>query len=625
MFANQQFPQMPKLFSSLKFNPLAVLLLTCLGSQLMLAGEYLSPEALVPLDDGARMLVVERTGKQLAIFDTASQKVTREIELDREPSGAAVSEDGKSLYVTVGTGQGEVLVIETKSGKVRKRIAAGHSPMAPVLSKNGKKLYVCSRFDTAVSVIDLKKGKLVKSIPMMREPIEAAITPDGRYLFVTNHMPDGRADLEYVASKLSVIDTKSDTLLKHIKLVNGAEGMREVVVSPDGKFAYATHLMARFQVPTTQIERGWINTNAISVIRVEDQELMFTVLLDDVDLGFANPWAIDISDDGKLLVVSSAGNHEIRLIDLPAMTAKINDAVSSMGEEAEAMHLNAHNDLSFISSVSTRVRLKGKGPRGLRLIGNKIYVAEYFSDSIGVVELAETGKAASVSSVPVGPEIPMDQVRLGEYFFNDASLCFQNWQSCASCHSSDGRMDALNWDLLNDGIGNPKNVKSLLLSHETPPAMATGVRAMAEVAVRAGIKYIQFAVRPEEDAEAIDAYLKSLEPVPSPKLVDGHLSPAALRGEALFSREGCIQCHSGPYYTDMKLHDLGTGLGQDVGKGFDTPTLVEVWRTSPYLHDGRVVTMEEVVRVHNPIREWSNQGPMLEGEVADLAEYVDSL
>ncbi|MEX0320644.1 MAG: cytochrome D1 domain-containing protein [Puniceicoccaceae bacterium] len=590
-----------------------------------MAGDYLSPEALVALDDGERMLVVERTGKKLAVFDTASQKVTREIELDREPSGAAVSNDGKTLYVTVGTGQGEVLVIEAKSGKVRNRIAAGHSPMAPVLSSNGKKLYVCSRFDTAVTVIDLKKGKLVKSIPMMREPIEAAITPDGRYLFVTNHMPDGRADLEYVASKLSVIDTKTDTLLKHIKLVNGAEGMREVVVSPDGKFAYATHLMARFQVPTTQIERGWINTNAISVIRVEDQELLFTVLLDDVDLGFANPWAIDISDDGKLLVVSSAGNHEIRLIDLPAMTAKINDAVSSMGEEAEAMHLNAHNDLSFISSVSTRVRLKGKGPRGLRLIGNKIYVAEYFSDSIGVVELAETGKAASVSSIPVGPEIPMDQIRLGEFYFNDASLCFQNWQSCASCHSSDGRMDALNWDLLNDGIGNPKNVKSLLLSHETPPAMATGVRAMAEVAVRAGIKYIQFAVRPEEDAEAIDAYLKSLEPVPSPRLVDGHLSPAAQRGETLFSREGCIQCHSGPYYTDLKLHDLGTGLGQDVGKGFDTPTLVEVWRTSPYLHDGRVVSMKEVVRVHNPVREWSNQGPMSEDEVTDLAEYVDSL
>ena len=52
------------------------------------------------------------------------------------------------------------------------------------------------------------------------------------------------------------------------------------------------------------------------------------------------------------------------------------------------------------------------------------------------------------------------------------------------------RPDALNWDLLNDGIGNPKNTLSLLLSHQTPPVMITGVRASAEDAVRAGIKYI---------------------------------------------------------------------------------------------------------------------------------------
>ena len=43
----------------------------------------------------------------------------------------------------------------------------------------------------------------------------------------------------------------------------------------------------------------------------------------------------------------------------------------------------------------------------------------------------------------------------------------------------------LNWDLLNDGVGNPKNTRSLLLAHKTPPAMFLGVRANAEAAVRA--------------------------------------------------------------------------------------------------------------------------------------------
>ena len=41
-------------------------------------------------------------------------------------------------------------------------------------------------------------------------------------------------------------------------------------------------------------------------------------------------------------------------------------------------------------------------------------------------------------------------------------------------------------------MGNPKNTKTLLLSHQTPPCMATGIRKNAEVAVRSGVKYILF-------------------------------------------------------------------------------------------------------------------------------------
>ena len=92
----------------------------------------------------------------------------------------------------------------------------------------------------------------------------------------------------------------------------------------------------------------------------------------------------------------------------------------------------------------------------------------------------------------------------------------------------------MNWDLLNDGTGNPKNAKSLLWAHQTPPAMSLGVRATAEAAVRAGIKHILFTEKPEEVPIAMDAYLKSLEPVPSPHLVNGNLSAAAKRGRQIF-------------------------------------------------------------------------------------------
>jgi cytochrome c peroxidase len=99
----------------------------------------------------------------------------------------------------------------------------------------------------------------------------------------------------------------------------------------------------------------------------------------------------------------------------------------------------------------------------------------------------------------------------------------------------------------------------------------------------------------------------------------------ARRGKALFSREGCNSCHPAPLYTDLKKYDLGTGKGLDEGKKFDTPALVEVWRTSPYLHDGRVETLEELIRVHNPASPGSPEEGLSPDEVEALAAYVRSL
>ena len=120
-------------------------------------------------------------------------------------------------------------------------------------------------------------------------------------------------------------------------------------------------------------------------------------------------------------------------------------------------------------------------------------------------------------------------------------------------------MDGLNWDLLNDGPSTPRNTKSLLWVHRTPPAMSLGVRATAEAAVRAGLRHVQFAVRPEADAAALDAYLKSLEPLPSPQWEDQGFDVRARRGKRLYEQAGCVNCHAPPLYTSGKSYDVGTG------------------------------------------------------------------
>ena len=238
------------------------------------------------------------------------------------------------------------------------------------------------------------------------------------------------------------------------------------------------------------------------------------------------------------------------------------------------------------------------------------------------------GAYPKVESIPLGPKPRMTTARRGELCFNDARICFQGWQSCASCHPGQGRVDGLNWDLLNDGIGNPKNNKSLLLAFKTPPAMSTGVRESAEAAVRAGIRHILFTVQPPEVADALDGYIKSLKPVPSPHLDKGKLSAAAKRGEKIFrSKEAsCAQCHPGPLFTDLKSYDVGTvGRFDKPADTFDTPTLVEVWRTAPYLHDGSAATLRDVLTTANPNDQHGKTSHLTADQLNDLVEYLLSL
>jgi cytochrome c peroxidase len=158
--------------------------------------------------------------------------------------------------------------------------------------------------------------------------------------------------------------------------------------------------------------------------------------------------------------------------------------------------------------------------------------------------------------------------------------------------------------------------------------MWLGVRSNAHASVRAGIRNSLFTVQPEANAVAMDEYLKSLQPIPSPRMVKGRLSAAAERGRKVFHNDtvGCADCHKGKLFTDLKLHDVGTvGRFDQATNRFDTPSLIEVWRGGPYLHDGRAATMREVLTTFNQGDRHGVTSRLSAAELADLEEYVLSL
>lgn len=577
---------------------------------------------------GDKIAVLGKKEKMIKLLGAENGAVERKIELSQEPNGMLI--DGDTAYVVTGGPRGLVEIVDMKSGKVESTIPVGHTPMSPV--KFGDTLYVANRFTGNVAQIDLKTKKVVKTIEAKREPTALALSSDGKTLWIANHLPAGPSDGEFTAADLSCY---KDGKVTHYPLSNGSQGVRGMLMSPDGKYLAISHVLSRYQVPTTQLDRGWINTNAVTIIDVNKPDVPNSILLDDVDFGAANPWALTFTPDGSKLIVTHAGTQEISIIEFPALIERINKSA------AENKNINR---LSFLDGIRERVKLPLSGPRSVAVLGNNVYVGGYFSHNLAKVSLDQTHHIDAWNEGVDHEETIREK---GERYFNDASLCFQSWQSCASCHP-DSRVDALNWDLLNDGLGNPKNTRNMLISHKTPPVMTKGIRASAEIAVKAGFRHIQFVEPDEEHTSAVDAYLRDMPEVASPFLdtkelleIDsddpkcmqchapeiqrGLLSESAKRGKKLFKEQGCIECHKHPYFTTKEKIVTGTMKGLDEGDALVVPTLIEVWRTGPYMHDGRAATIEEVITKHNPGDKRGKTSNLSKQQLKDLVEYVKSL
>lgn len=556
----------------------------------------------VAVGDAGQVILSCRGDKSLKITDPQGRQVVKTIPLQQTPTGV-IAKEGKA-YVSCFDTRGEIVTVDLKEGKIVNTVPVGAGAEAPAWSKEEDKIFVCNRFAGTVSEVDVKNGKVTREVKVLREPSKVVVSPDGKYLFVANALPAQRADVDYVACCVSVIDLASFQKVKDIRLENGSNALRGATLSPDGKYLIVSHNLGRFTVPTSQLQQGWMNTNAMSVVDVASLEFKGAVLLDEPERGAAGVWGVECTPG--YLIVSHSGTHEISVIDYPELIKKF---------EAYPDKMALNYDLHFLYGIRERIALKGNGPRNFIVRDQEVIVPMFFSDDLNRYDL----NTKQLSEVALNPGRQETMAQKGERIFNDAAFCFQNWQSCNGCHPGDARTDGMNWDLMNDGVGNSKNCKSLLLSLETPPCMISGIRANAHVANRAGFKYIQFMELKEEDAACVDAYVASLKPVPSPYLVDGELSEKAKKGRKVFERLKCDACHSGPYYTDMKMHRIGEDI--EFEQGWDTPTLIEVWRTAPYLFDGRAATMEEVFGVYKH----GVDKKLSKTDLDALVEYVNSL
>lgn len=601
-------PALRRLFTGLAFVVLLI------GDGAGADTRYQSPVDLAFSPDGRWLAVADATAPGLHIIDSASLEVVGSASLNGMPD-AVVWWNG--LIHVSETGAGSIAVVDPQSGEIIRRHLVGHHPRGLAIAAKRKWLLSCDWGRGCVEVIDPDQGSSIAIIPVGRQPTRIAVSPDESTAVVTNLLPSSPATDPSHASDVTIIDLDQRSVRATLRLPPGSANTRGVAIAHGGRTAYVLHTLGRVHLPTTQIDRGWVNTNALSIIDIPSATLTATLLLDQGSDGAADPWGAALTPDGTRLHITLAGTHQLAVIDLHGLPDLLDGDRQSLAQDLSALYQN---------HLIRRIDLPAKGPRGLAIApdGSQLAVAGYFSGNIVMMDR----QAAVVATVSLGPQPGPDPVRQGEIAFHDAGLCYQRWLSCATCHPG-ARADGLNWDLLNDGVGNPKNARSMLLGHLTPPVMSLGVRAAQATAIRAGFVHIQFTEPEPATLAAVAAYLQSLQPAISPHNErDGGPGDAARRGKAIFHRSsvGCASCHPAPLFTDLKLHDVGTRSASDPADGrYDPPGLVELWATPPYLHDGRAATVREVITVHNPDDDHGMTSHLSDAEIDDLVAYLLSL
>ena len=603
---------------------------------------YRSPFDLAYSPDGKHLAVSDRTATMLYLLDAESGDVRQTVPLQGTPMDLTWSTNDAVLVCEYDAGT--VARVDVGKGSVSRRIAVGPKCVGIAVAPR-KGLLVASDFGLhTVSLIDLANGQERAKVPVARHPYFVAVTPDERLALTAALIPEGPATDPASASIITLIDLKTRRKTAEIMLPDSSSNARQIAVSPDSRWAYVVHTRGRTMLPTTQLDRGWVNTNAMSIIDLKAKELYATVLLDTVTEGAADPWGIALSDDGRTAWISVAGVHQIARIELGKLhefceggadvkDLGLHDTYSGAAavwqaireDPNERKQLSYHLSALYAADLMERINIPAKCPRGIDLspTGDRLAVASYYT---GEVLLLDPEKCRLKETIALGCQPEVDEVRHGEFVFHNGRHSFQHWLSCSTCHAG-GRVDGMNWDLLNDGIGNPKNARSLLWSHKTPPVMSLGVRESMDEAALKGFQFIQFRQVEENDLEAVRTYLRSLKPERSPHLVDGRLSRKAIEGKRLFedAEVGCAHCHPGPLFTSLEAHNVGTRHELDRKSAFDTPTCVELWRTGPYLHDGSAVTLKEVLTTMNPDDRHGKTSHLSPEQIDALIAYLLSL
>jgi YVTN family beta-propeller protein len=560
--------------------------------------------------DGKLLACANRDSGTVSVIDVAARAKLREVAVGKKPEGVAFLGNSHNLAVAV-YGDDCLVLVDADAGTTAGRVGLFAEPYGVVAEPDGRTAYVTLEYAGEVAEIDvptlsvrrnLKAGDFLRGI---------ALSPRDRRLYVT----------EYLTGTVKVIDLAAWRVADSWPGITSDNLARQITLHPSRPKAYLPHIRSR--VNSAEGTGSIFPIVTVLDTAPGDGRRRNSLPMDSFGgtTVVANPWETSVSPDGKRLYAVFSGTDDLYACNV------LDDDYRELERRGIA-------------------RL-GRNPRAVRIApdGQTFFVYNALDFTVTV---HDAGSLRPLATIPVCANPLSREVHRGKVLFYSAlqPMVGRRWISCASCHP-DGDADGRTWHNA-EGLRNTPSLAGVAWTHPLHWSADRDETQDFEHTIRGPLMQGRgLAPRPpfpplgtsnkglSEDLDALAAYTNSHPVRLSPHAKNG-LTAAARRGRDLFfsAETRCATCHGGPFYTDsrperpFRVHDVGTG-GDDpsetLGPTYDTPTLLGIYRTAPYLHHGKARSLIEVLTTFNLGDRHGKTSHLSKGDLDDLVEFLKAL
>ena len=532
-------------------------------------------------------LVVDADAGVVALTDAdGTPRATRE--LGGGVSQAVVSSDGTSAYI-VDRRADRVYVLDlARRLKTLRTFATRAEPYGVAATRDGDLVLVSSVASRRLTAYDAGSGDERWSVVVGPEPRGVAIAPDGRSAVVTLLGSEVVARVDW---------SEGRPVLQHEPLAAGNE-LRTDWGPP--RVASARAAMAAV----------FVDQDTVVVPHQLDQPI------DPFGMGETYGGADELLPpvshrlarlDGRT-TTAALPVHQPRAVAFDATRDRL--AVAGLGSSQLATLDGVR--VGNLSAATTVDLGDDCGPDGVA----------FRPDGVAMVHCSLSRRVVVVDGdrVTRGPELgdsslsPAEQ--RGRALFvrgGDRRLSVGGFAACSSCHP-EGRTDGLSWSIGGQILQTPILAGRLKGTHpyKWDGRDETLAHSLAGTIARLGGDGLR-----AHERRDLEAYVRSL---PAVRTATDRDPRHVAHGEALFHEAGCDTCHSGPRLTDRRAYRFSEG-----GMKVDTPSLIGLAASAPYLHDGSATTLRAALLDNGSVHGMGDTTDLGSTELDHLVAYLETL